>query len=73
MKASELREKSVKELGIELITLSKQQFNSRMQKSSGLMQKWHQLKATKQAIARVKTILNEKRRHTLPTEEKDSE
>lgn len=62
MKASELREKSVEELNAELVELSKKQFNNRMQQSTGQLEKSHELKVTKQAIARVKTILNEKGR-----------
>jgi len=69
MNASELREKTVEELNVELITLSKQQFNTRMQQSTGQLEKSHELKDTKRAIARVKTLLDEKQRAALGTDE----
>jgi large subunit ribosomal protein L29 len=60
MKASELREKSVEELNGQLLTLLEQQFKLRMQQSTGQLAQTHLLKANKQDIARVRTILNEK-------------
>jgi len=60
MKASELREKSVDELKQELLNLTREQFNLRMQKGTGQLARPHQIKAVRRSIARVKTILNEK-------------
>ncbi|MEY3017200.1 MAG: hypothetical protein RL336_335 [Pseudomonadota bacterium] len=60
MKASELREKSVEELNGQLLTLLEQQFKLRMQQSTGQLAQTHLLKANKQDVARVRTILNEK-------------
>ncbi len=61
MKASELRDKSVEELQQEVENLVKEQFNYRMQQSTGQLGQSHLLKQAKKDIARVKTVLNEKR------------
>lgn len=61
MKASELKEKSVDELGAELIRLRKEQFGLRMHKASGQLGQTHLLKEMRRDIARVKTVLREKR------------
>jgi len=61
MKASELRDKSVEELQQEVENLVKEQFNYRMQQSTGQLGQSHLLKQMKKDIARVKTVLNEKR------------
>jgi large subunit ribosomal protein L29 len=60
MKASELREKSVEELNAELLSLLREQFNLRMQASTGQLAQTHLLKNVRRDIARVKTILTEK-------------
>ena len=60
MKASELREKSVEDLQQEINSLSKDQFNYRMQKSTGQLGQPHLLKQIKRDIARIKTVLKEK-------------
>ena len=60
MKTVELREKSVDELDQELLNLLKEQFNLRMQKSSGQLAQSHLLGQVRRDIARVKTVLNEK-------------
>jgi large subunit ribosomal protein L29 len=60
MNTVELREKSVDELQTSLLDLLKEQFNLRMQKSSGQLGQSHLLGQTRRDIARVKTILNEK-------------
>ena len=61
MKASELREKSVEELQQEIENLVKEQFNYRMQQSTGQLGQSHLLKQMKKDSARVKTVMNEKR------------
>jgi len=59
MKANELRNKSEAELREELISLTKEQFNLRMQAGSGQTVRPHQVKAVRRDIARVKTVLGE--------------
>ncbi|MCV2884336.1 50S ribosomal protein L29 [Aestuariibacter sp. AA17] len=60
MKATELKEKNVEELNAELINLLREQFNLRMQHSTGQLEKTDQLKKVRRNIARVKTILTQK-------------
>ncbi|AEX99939.1 MULTISPECIES: 50S ribosomal protein L29 [Aeromonadaceae] len=60
MKAQDLREKSVEELNQELLGLLREQFNLRMQASTGQLAQTHNLKTVRRDIARVKTVLNEK-------------
>jgi large subunit ribosomal protein L29 len=60
MKATELKEKSVEELNVELLSLLREQFNLRMQASTGQLEKTDQLRKVRRNIARVKTILTEK-------------
>ena len=64
MKASELRDKSVAELKQEVENLVKEQFNYRMQQSTSQLGQSHLLKQVKKDIARVRTLLNEKRKET---------
>ena len=61
MKASELRGKSVKELGEELSSLYREQFNLRMQQGGGQTARPDQFGKVRKNIARVKTIMNEKK------------
>ena len=60
MKAEELRGKSVEELQEQLQELYKDQFNNRMQNSTGQLGQLHLVKEVRKDIARVKTILTEK-------------
>jgi large subunit ribosomal protein L29 len=60
MNTAELREKSVEELNGTLIELLQEQFNLRMQNSTGQLAQTHQLRTVRRNIARVKTILTEK-------------
>ena len=60
MKANELRDKSVEDLNSELLALLREQFNLRMQNSTGQLPRSHQMKQVRRNIARVKTVLNEK-------------
>lgn len=60
MKASEMREKNIEDLNKELLELTREKFNLRIQTATGQMNRTHQLKAVRRNIARVKTILNEK-------------
>ena len=61
MKAQELREKPLKELQEDLIALYKDQFNYRMQNSSGQLGQVHLISSIRKEIARVKTIITEKK------------
>jgi large subunit ribosomal protein L29 len=60
MKASELREKSLRELRDELLKRRKEQFGLRMQKASGQLGQSHLLTEARHDIARIKTIMAEK-------------
>lgn len=60
MNASELREKSVEELKEQLLELRREQFNLRMQKASGQLEKTHTIRQVRRDIARVKTLLTSK-------------
>lgn len=60
MKAQELREKSTEDLNAELLSLLREQFNLRVQASSGQMQQTHLFKQLRRGVARVKTLLTEK-------------
>ena len=61
MKAQDLRTKSVEELNNELVNLLGEQFKLRMQTATGQLQQTHQAKQVRRDIARVKTILTEKK------------
>ena len=61
MKAIVLRESSVTELNDELVKLRKEQFNLRMQDATGQLTNQDQFRKVRRSIARVKTVLNEKR------------
>jgi large subunit ribosomal protein L29 len=60
MKAQDLRQKSVDELNTELLSLLREQFNLRIQKSTGQLNQTHTIQQVRRDIARVKTVLNEK-------------
>ena len=59
MKATDLRTKSVDELNDELVALRREQFNLRMQHSTGELTHNHEHGRVKKDIARVKTVLAE--------------
>jgi large subunit ribosomal protein L29 len=63
MKATELREKSVDELQGELLSKLEEQFKLRMQKAVGQVQSPSQIKRVRRDVARIKTVLNEKKRN----------
>ena len=62
MNARELRAKSSDDLRKELLDLSREAFNLRMQKGVGQLSRPSQIKALRRDIARVKTILSERER-----------
>lgn len=59
MKAADLRQKGADELNKELIELTREKFNLRMQRGTGQLANSHKIKEVRRNIARVKTILNE--------------
>ena len=61
MKASELREKSQEELNTTMEELLKEQFNLRMQQGTGQLSRPSRMKEVRKDIARIKTLMNEKR------------
>ena len=60
MDVKELRDQDVTQLNEQLITLRKEQFELRMQKSTSQLTDLSKLVKTKKAIAQIKTIINEK-------------
>ena len=60
MKATDLRKKSMEELGKDLIDLRKSQFSARMQVATQQTNKIDQLGKIQKDIARIKTVLAEK-------------
>lgn len=60
MKAKELREKTIEELGEELLRMRKDEFSLRMQYASGQLGQTHMVKEVRRDIARVKTLIKEK-------------
>lgn len=61
MKAEELRSKTEDQLAEELMGLRKEQFNFRFQQASGQLENTARVKVVRRNIARIKTILNEKK------------
>lgn len=61
MKAAELREKSAEELQNILLEELRSQFNLRMRKGTGQLDKPSEIKKTRRNIARLNTIINEKK------------
>jgi len=61
MNTSELRNKTVEQLNEELVGLMRTQFEQRMQNATGQLAQTHLLKQARRDIARVKTVLNEKK------------
>ncbi|UCG20061.1 MAG: 50S ribosomal protein L29 [Deltaproteobacteria bacterium] len=62
MKASEFRDLSIEELAVKEIELAEALFNLKFQHATGQLDNTAQLARTRKDIARVKTILVEKRR-----------
>jgi large subunit ribosomal protein L29 len=57
---NELRSLSVEDLQTELLSLRKAQFNQRLKKASGTLDKPHLVKKVRRTIAKIKTIMTEK-------------
>ena len=62
MKAVDVRAKSAEQLGTELLELRKSQFNLRFQRATGQTEGVGRVKQTRRDIARIKTILAEKKK-----------
>ena len=61
MELKELRQKSEAELASHLLDLHKEQFSLRMQKATGQLAKTHDIRLVRREIARVNTLLTEKK------------
>ena len=64
MKASDIRARTDDELGEEVDTLSKEIFNLRFQRASGQLENTARVRQVRRNIARIKTILDERRRQS---------
>ena len=64
MKAEDVRAKTIDELNDQLNDLSKEAFNLRFQVASGQLENTARVREVRRDLARVKTILNEKKRES---------
>ena len=62
MKTAELRQKTPDELKEQLLGLRKEAFNLRFQKATGQLENTARVREVRRDIARIKTILNVKRK-----------
>jgi large subunit ribosomal protein L29 len=60
MKASEVRDMTPDQLGDELLSLKKEQFNLRFRRASGQLENTARVGQVRRDIARIKTILGER-------------
>ena len=61
-KADDFRAKSADELGDQLSTMKKEQFNLRFQRANGQAENTGRIRVLRRDIARIETVLNEQRR-----------
>ena len=66
MKAGDLRARTEDELDEEIETLGKEIFNLRFQRASGQLENTARVRQGRRDIARIKTILGERRRQVSP-------
>lgn len=66
MKTADLRTKTKDELETELLTLRKELFNFRFQKSTGQMENTGRFRIVRRDIARIKTVQNELKSGKVP-------
>ncbi len=66
MKAGDLRARTEDELTEEVETLGKEIFNLRFQRASGQLENTARVRQVRRDIARIKTILGERRRPASP-------
>ena len=62
MKTADLRQKTPDELKDQLLGLRKEAFNLRFQKATGQLENTARVREVRRDIARIKTILNAKRK-----------
>ena len=60
-KIADLRSQTADQLSDELLKLKKEQFNLRFQAATGQMEKTHRVLEVRKDIARISTLLREKR------------
>ena len=61
MEISELRKLSIEELNKKIVETKEQLFTKRMQHANGTLEKPVELKMLRRDVARMKTVLNEKK------------
>ena len=61
MKASDLRTKTPDQLGDDLSSLKKEQFNLRFQRASGQLENTARVRIVRREIARIMTVARQKR------------
>lgn len=61
MKAEDLRAKTEDELNDQLLSLKREQFNLRFQAASGQLENTAQVRRVRRTIARIQTILQQRR------------
>jgi len=66
MKAEDIRIKTADELEGQLLDLKKEAFNLRFQRASGQLENTARVRQVRRDIARIKTILGERRRAAPP-------
>lgn len=59
-KTNELKEMTINDLQAELLAMRKDQFNLRMRKANGSLDKPHHIAAVRKTIARIKTMMTQK-------------
>jgi large subunit ribosomal protein L29 len=60
--AEDIRAKSPDELSDRLVQLKKEQFNLRFQRANGQLEKTNRVRQIRKELARIETILSERRR-----------
>jgi len=61
MKISDIRSKSLDEMKTEIVSLKKELLNLRFQKASGQLENTARIGVVKKTIAKIQTVLNEKK------------
>lgn len=61
MKTEELNTKTIDELNKLLLEKRKEQLNMRFQLANGQLEKTHQMKEARRTVARIKTIIGQKK------------
>lgn len=64
MKTEDLRTKSDDELAEALLGAKKETFNLRFRRANGQVEQTHQMRVLRRDVARIKTLLGERRRAT---------